>query len=297
MSNEPVRQHWVPKAYLRAFCTAPVERERIHVFDLAEGRSFPGATSLDNIAVVKHFYTLGKGTKDQSYEIETRLAQLESDTAPLLRELQATRKIFDEFHKRHTFSRFVATLLMRSRHGLQMIHAHREEVRERSVNSHGVEPPSYARELLEFNGEKMRELFAKSVIAMAEPLAKHICGMKWRLLEAEDGYFITSENPLLLYHPDETQWGLGTPGTMIQLPISPTLLVWFSAPSNLPELDPFPLPKDGVTGLNGLIVQGAEQYLFSHNNFDSLTDLLSGRPPKTSPEFGPASRSGKPDEA
>lgn len=262
MSNEPVRQHWVPKAYLRSFCAAPVEREQINVYDLTGGRSFTAA--LDNIAVVKHFYTLSRGTNNQSYEVEKRLAQLESDTAPLLREIQTTRKLFEDPEKRRIFAKFAATLMMRSRHGLQIIHAHREEVRIRTSDSPEDEIPPYARDLLNLDSEKMRELFAKSVIATSEPLSKVLGNMNWRLLEAEEDYFITSENPLLLYHPVEQQWGLGTPGTIIQLPISPTLLVWFSAPSDLPELDPFPLPRQGVTGINGLIVQGAEQYLFSN---------------------------------
>lgn len=293
MNSEPVRQHWVPKAYLRAFCATPLEREKIHVFDLAAGRAFPGATSLDKIALLKHFYTLRKGTEHQSYEVETRLARLESDTAPLFREIQTTRRLFDDVDKRRTFSRFVATLLMRTRHGLQMIHAQREEIRNCAISYTNDEIPSYATEIFGFDNEGMRELFAKAVIVMAEPLSDLLYSMNWRLLEAVDNYFITSENPLLLYHPYESQWGLGTPDTLIQLPVSPTLLIWFSAPLDLPGSDPFPLPKEGVTGLNGLIVEGAEQYLFSHNNFEPLAELLSGRPHASNPEFGPTPRSKK----
>jgi hypothetical protein len=33
--------------------------------------------------------------------------------------------------------------------------------------------------------------------------------------------------------------------------------------------------------------QGAEEYIFSNNDFGSLTELLSGRPPRTSPKLGP----------
>ncbi len=288
MLNEPIRQHWVPKSYLRAFCCTPVEREQIHGYDLSKGRPF--LASLDKVAVLKHFYTLGRGTGQQSYEVEVRLAQLESDAAPLLREIQSTRRVFTEQGKRQIFANFVATLLMRSRHGLQIVHAQRERLRTRQADRPQDATQSYENEFFALDDEGMRELFAKSVISMGAPLSKVLLGMPWRLLEAEDGHFITSENPLLQYHPTEQEFGLGTPGTIIQLPISPTLLLWFDARRDLPDLEPFPLPAEGVHGVNGLIVQGAEQFLFSDQGFESQGKLLSGRRVNTRPEFGPAPR-------
>ncbi|MCB1940149.1 MAG: DUF4238 domain-containing protein, partial [Rhodocyclaceae bacterium] len=79
MRDEPIRQHWVPKVYLRAFCADPPEREQIHARDLASGASF--LTSIDNVAVKRHFYTLGRESEAPSYAVESALAELESDVA------------------------------------------------------------------------------------------------------------------------------------------------------------------------------------------------------------------------
>jgi hypothetical protein len=133
----------------------------------------------------------------------------------------------------------------------------------------------------------MRELFSKFVLKLAVPLSEYFQSMHWRLLRAEEDYFVTSENPLVIYHPRDERWGLGTKGTHIHLPISPSLTIHFGNEPSLPGLGTVQLEKVGVKGINGLTVLATDRYLFSHQPFDDLADLLLDRPTGTKRAFGP----------
>ena len=286
MPNEPIRQHWVPKAYLRAFCAPPFEREQIYAYDLIEGRTFK--TSIDNVAVMRHFYTLGLEQGQPSYAVENALSRIESDVKPILIQLIETEQLLLNSSQRIILASFIATLFMRTRQGLQVIYNFRDEIDKDDITSGDQLPLSFAEDLIELNDEGMREFFAKTVIKAADKLSAVVDSMHWRILRATENYVITSENPLVLYHPSEKRWGLGTPGAHIHLPLSPKLILHISKTSILPGEGTVDLTADGVFGLNGLTVQGAEQYLFSHAEFNHESVPLEGRMPGTRREFGPA---------
>lgn len=261
-----------------------MSQEQIHVFDLLASHSFK--TSIDNIAVKRHFYTLDLCKDQPSYAVEEALSALETKTKPLISELVENEVLFDESSKRSIFSRFLATLLMRSRQGLQMIYGFREEVQTHAAGSINQLPSPLVCELLGLNAEDMREFFAKSVVALASPLSAHIQAMHWRLLRAEEDYFITSENPIVIYNPTEERWGLCTPGSHIHIPISPRLLLHLGKEPTITGGGTFSLPKAGVKAANGLTVLAAEQYLLSHTSFEAIQDLIIDRAPNTDRAFG-----------
>jgi hypothetical protein len=259
----------------------------IYAYSLREGRQLPGPTSLDRTAVIRHFYTLGRQTSNPSFAVEEHLAALEAKTAPILRTILHARELPTDQQSRDTLQLFIATLMMRTRHGLQVVQGYKEEVRLRNTDKAGDEVTAADRDLLAFDKERTRELFARMTIRAAQPIGEILGRMHWRLLEAEAGHFITSENPLVVYNEKATQWGIGTPGTFIQLPLSPSLLLWLGAPDSLPPQDPFPLPLAAVNAMNGLIVHGARDFLFSHAQFRSIKSLLAERELDSAPEFGP----------
>lgn len=285
MANEPIRQHLVPRMYLRAFCASPGEREQIYAFDLAQGRAFK--TSIANVAVMRHFYTLGLGQEQPSYAVEDALARLESDVKPILDQIIDTEDIALGTEQRWVFANFLSTLFMRTRQGLQMIHGHREEIRTTGGQPGFRLSPSYKEGLLGLDGDGMRELFAKTVIAVGGRLSTLFDSMHWCLFRVADGHLITSENPLVVYHDTEMRWGIGTPGTHIHLPLSPKLVLHISKEPLMPSQGTYDLPAAGAQGLNGLTVLSAEQYLFSHTDFDAMSDLLADRSPGGRRAFGP----------
>jgi hypothetical protein len=286
---DPVRQHWVPKVYLRAFCAAPIEREQIHVRDLADGRNF--FASIDRVAVKRHFYTLAPGSPSESYVVEEALGKIESDVGPILAALRAEARLPSAAEEMRVLAEFVATLHMRTRQGLQMIHGHREEVRAglRLTATNASAATDFRERLVEFDSEEMRELFAKSAVVVGRRISEVLLRMHWRLLRATEGkYFITSENPVFSYHPSETRWGLGTPGNHTLFPVSPSLLIHLSNEAVIPGEGLVEVPAQGVHGLNGLALLSAEQYLYSHRPFEEIADLIQDREPGTDRTFGPA---------
>jgi hypothetical protein len=286
MTADPVRQHWVPKVYLRSFCVPPIEREQINIFDLKSGREF--TTSIGKIAVKRHFYTLGLRNDRPSYAVERGLSKLESAVKPLILELINTEKIFSDANKRLVFSVFLASLLMRSRQGLQIVIGHREAIRSGEKLGGTRMPEKIVQELLALDSEGMREHFAKSVLPISTPIASHLLSMKWHLIRANEDHFITSENPFVLYHGSEKRWGVATPGVHIHIPISPTLLLHIrDREAVVAEDTTFDLSKEGVEGINGLTILNAEQYLFSSRDFSSIKDLLKERPAGSKWSFGP----------
>ena len=284
MARPPVRQHWVPKLYLRSFCAAPQEREQIHVYDIKSGAKF--LTSIANTAVRKHFYTLNANTDNPSFAVEAALSHLESQTAPILTAVLENAELPDDMTSRSVLAQFIATLHLRTRQGLDVIHAHREEVRAGAQPTHGSLTGSPAAELLALDSEGMRERFAKSAVIVGNRIGAHIFAMHWRLLRATSGFFITSENPVGSVHKSEKQWGLGSPGAQTMLPLSPSLFLHLSNEPTLQGTGIVDVPASGVHALNALTLLAAEQFVNSPRSFDELADLVSEREVGSQSAFG-----------
>lgn len=285
MTNETVRQHWVPRAYLRAFCAEPVAREQIHARNLASGADF--LTSIDRVAVMRHMYTLGLGTTEPSFAVEDALARLESDAAEVLAEILKTTRLPNKVTSKALFARFIGTQLMRTRQGLQVIHGHREEVRAGTGPDAGGLPLQQAEQLIALDDDGMRELFAKSAVIIGGRLESHILRMHWSLIQSMDSYFITSENPVFTYHPGDAPWGLGSPGSSTYFPLSPKLFLHLSNEEVLSQKQVHHLPAEGVRGLNGLTILAAEQFVYSHVPLIGVQDLLADRAESKGRAFGP----------
>ena len=286
MQNKPVRQHWVPKVYLRGFCSLPTEREQIHVYDTIAGKGF--IASIANIAVKNHFYTLAPGSEQPSYAVEKDLSAIESRVTPVIAKIRISQELPGDPEALSVLAEFVATLHMRTRQGLQMIYGLREEIRSGTASEHAVSASPFAADLLEFDDEAMRELFARSAIVVGTQIAKHLKSMHWRLLCATEAYFITSETPVYSFHRTEQQWGLGTSGAHTLFPLSPSLLLHMSNEAVIPGEGTHELSATRVHGLNGLTLLAAEQFIFSHCPFDDIADLLQERKAGERRAFGPA---------
>lgn len=281
--NDPIRQHWVPRVYLRAFCASPVDQEQIHGLNLETGNAF--FTSVDRVAVQKHFYTLGRDTASPSYAVETALERLESDVGPILADIRRD-EILPAGDRLQMLARFLGSLHMRSRQGLQTIHGWRDDV---GACAHLYSFSNERRaELNSLSDEEMRELFARSAVVVGGRIGDRLLKFEWRLIRADEGFFFTSENPVLCCHPSEVRWGLEMPGTHTLCPLSPTLLLHMSPEPVLHGEGTLHAPAAAVRGLNGLLLLSAEQFLYADRPFEAVSELLQERTAGTRRAFGPA---------
>jgi hypothetical protein len=283
VSDQPIRQHLVPKVYLRSFCTEPVTREQIFAFDLASGKEF--CTSIDRVAIRKHFYTLGLNTDSRSFAVEEAFSRLETDVRDILADIRSCELLPSSLSARSMLATFIGTQIMRTRQGLQVIHGHREEVSAGATTEARL-PPAAVEDLLSLDDDRMRELFAKSAIVVGQRLQGPILQMQWNLIRAVEGYFVTSENPVFTFHRTESVWGIGTHGAQTFFPLSPKLFLLLETDPSLAKKPVHDMPAQGVRGLNGLTILSAEQYVYSHLSFANIQDLLAERA-TGGREFGP----------
>lgn len=275
MQNAPVRQHWVPKTYLRGFCADSQDRGQIHTCDLTTGKRF--LASLDRVAVQKHLYTLDQNSEHPSYAVEEALSRLETEATILLTDIRSSEELPTETAATAVLARFVAVLHMRTRQGLQMVEGLRNEVCRDGDPFQVDRQGDLANALGSLKSEGVRELFARAVVVVGERIATHVKTMHWRLLRAESGYFVTSENPVISFHRTSERWGIGTPGVHVLFPISPTLMLFMANEKVLQGEGTKVARAEAVKGLNGMIVLAAEQYLYSHRPFDGIADLIEAR--------------------
>ncbi len=175
---------------------------------------------------------------------------------------------------------------LRTRQGLQMVHGLRNEICRDGDPFHVDRTGFLTREFNAMNDEDVRELFARAVIVVGESIAAHVKTMRWKLLCAEEGYFITSENPVSAYHPTESRWGIGTMGVHVLLPLSPELMMVMTNEQARHPYISKSVNSSGVRGLNAMTVHSAEQFLYSHQPFECLTDVIQLRKPSDGRSVG-----------
>lgn len=284
--NSPVRQHWVPKTYLRGFATretTDIENPQVWVYDLGSSMEF--CSSINNIAVKKHLYTIGANQQEPLYVVEKTLSRIEGYAKPLLNVLARGIFLVEGSEDRKTFAIFLSTLIMRNRRAVNIHHDFRDWLMKDLPEDHddvafsiGPVEHRWSKEVVScfknLDDEGMHVLFARSIVTTALPLARELENMQWCLIRSEDRLVITSDNPVVVFHPNADHWGIGTPGVHIHLPISPEyiLLVGHDLPVGKDETHS--VPEEGVMGLNYLTMHQANQFLIGEREFGFMNKLI-----------------------
>ena len=273
-SRKNESHHFVPQFYLRHWCDG---KGRLWVCPLTGHEPFLGTPK--SIAAEKGLYD-SAGTPFEKFDYEGSLAKLES--------LFAGRwpEVFDDIGNPETkkhISRFLA--LMHTRHPAQ-----KETVRR--INSLLREMAARARgrkeiEITQSDGERTRiqvsdidqyaadteantrAAFLSAMRASVGEIAQVLNARKWGIIVSDVPGFLTSDRPLVVNrgHCRDQVFGLGSPGTTVTFPISPTRLLLIG--------DGF--KKDGshyqiesVTGPNTDTIRGAGRFVFARDKPWSL---------------------------
>lgn len=270
--NEPVRQHWVPKVYLRQFATVNTVGDpdpQIHVYDTSSNREF--TTSVNNIVVKRHLYTIGIKKKEKLYAVENVLSLIETEVQPYLKHLANGRNIQSNQKAKYILSIFIATLIVRNPRMLNLLHQTRDKEHPITQNY----PEEAKKWLTDQDDEGMQIFFSRSILWSAKPLANEILNMKWCLIHANSDEFVTNDNPACVFHANEPSWGIGTPGANIHLAISPKYMLFIGSDIPVEENNTYSMPQEGIRGFNSVIIWQAERYLISASGFNDMQILIN----------------------
>lgn len=286
--NQPIRQHWVPKVYLSNFATEEsklAKSPQAYVLNVKSGEEF--VTSIDNILLQKHLYTLGKNDAAPNFVIERTLSLIEGAAAASLKSMAVGEPVHCDKQQRVLVSYFLATLIMRTprtlarqKRGFDSLandpvsslpeHLRRDDYREK------VKVVNDWYQSLDETGQHL--VFLKSLVSTAGIIAADLRKKGWSLFLAEDSFYISSDDPVVLYHSTERRYGVGTPGISLHVAISPKVMLMLGDTDVANEAAIHKTPPTIVETMNHLIASNAERFAISSTSFAPIKSaILAGR--------------------
>src|SRR6267142_7057744 len=113
--NNPKRQHWVPRLYLRSFATPDtVGADDPDVWLFHKDKGDPFRTSISNVAVELFLYSSRTANGERDFDVENRLRDLEGVIAPLWRRFAQEFVDLEDSVVRKGVGLFLATLFHRN---------------------------------------------------------------------------------------------------------------------------------------------------------------------------------------
>jgi hypothetical protein len=312
----PKRQHFIPRLQLKHFVgTEP--RGQVWTYDSQTGEV--RSATPENTALEGHFYSVEAPDGTMDTRIEDYLASVEDRAAPVSEEL-LRGEIPTACQKRMDFARFLALMYFRtpamrrmsaemvSRSLQIMCYAYAINDRAFEALTRRFEKDG-GRVLNAEEKQRLREDFidpsgynikvAKEatldVLAGADKLAPIIFNMKWSIGIPVHGFFITTDNPLVMevdqktHHPIYGDHGFLNGTAQVIFPLSPRRLLFMSWNKNASNMGAFERSHVERTNL-GMAAQ-SDRYLYAHVRHKWLKELAAEfknyRPEFTTYGFGP----------
>jgi hypothetical protein len=312
-------QHTVPRLHLQHFA-GEVPAGQVWTYDAVAGRNWSAIP--EQTAVQTHFYSAERddGTMDTS--VEGFLADVESRAAPVYEGLLKS-VIPGETQGRVDFSQFLGLMYTRTTAMRRMaaqvrgrgaqIHQYayasnpeafealtRRVEAEKGAPIDPVIKEQIRQEMLKPSGNYVMEVSQESTfmaLTASDRLTPLLYQMKWTVVDAGEGYFITSDNPVLRWvdpqtrHPIYGDHGFLNKTAEVTFPLSPKRLLLLSWEQEVPDHVVF--DQDHVAYANAGRAANSERYLYAHMHEEQIEQLAAkykdSRPSMTTEGFGPQS--------
>jgi Protein of unknown function (DUF4238) len=284
---EPKRQHYVPRFYLKGFVG---EKDRLFVINRPTEKTF--RTAPDNVAGENYFNRIEVAGMDPN-AVEKGLAEFESETAPALERIRATKSLVSE-EDRAALANLMAAVALRNPWRREAISAIYEEAERRQLaakfgtkeawekfvadlkaagvwnEAAGVTFEDMQNALKDAKFKLPKELSIALEIDQHDPLTELLWNRKWQMLVAAEGTggFVTTDDPVCLRWSDGQPHGGLSPGfglkeTEIIFPLSTTLALRgsFEGEENVIEAD-----AATVATINSLVISNAHNQVYAYDH-------------------------------
>ncbi len=312
----PKKQHTVPRLHLQYFA-GQNPAGQVWTYDAVGARQWSAIPT--ETCVQTHFYSAERddGTKDA--RLEEFLAKVEGGAAPVYEGLlrgrlpqnPQSRLDFAQFlalmHTRTTAMRRMAGEI-RGRGAQILSYAYASNSKAFEGLMHRIEAEKgekvdlglkkkVRQAMLDPSGYRMEISKESTFMALSasDELTQILNRMKWSVLIAQHGYFITSDNPLVREADPKTRHPIGGDGGFLNktvevtFPLSPKVLLllsWDEAVRDLGSLE-----RDHVHQINVVRAAHSDRYLFAHIKDKRIARLANqykdSRPGIITQGFGP----------
>ena len=275
------RNHWVPKAYLRAFaCEGSGEK----IWILGKSGGDPAKRSISKVAVKFYLYApVENGQRD--YRVEEKLSNLEQLFGmPFWSQISTGYVDLSNQVTRKGIALLAAVMYLRNP---TVFHRTAEIYQQfRPFYMAAGEPP----DSVELGGQKydvdktswpayrdaseddVKRMWLDS-LTQASWLAELLFKMRWSIIASEKPVFITSDHPVTIIHPSMRFRGLKDAETNVMFPLSPTRILYLDNRHSEPDSQYYSVRGKGEAQ-NLLIWRNAIEYMFSHRHPDEVSEEM-----------------------
>ncbi len=291
--SKSVNQHWVPRFYLRMFST-PETREsdepQVWIFSKQKSDGNEQLTNVRNVCAKRYLYSPCDESGQRSWEVDDELQGIESLLARVWPQITSDFIDLGNESIRKALALFVATSHVRhpeNRKSLKSIHKKLveafDELPKKADGSPNVDSLIYKDDEFKFDtsdwdsykewGEdEHHRFFAETIRAQSGNLAKILLKKRWSVVLADNEHFITSDRPVSIQHQSKEIFGMGTPGTVVSFPLSPTRILIMDDQHQEPANQYYPLKPENLGGFNYGIWHAGTRFMVTGR---SVPEVLS----------------------
>jgi hypothetical protein len=274
----------VPQFYLRYFAT-PESRDsadpQVWIFSKDSADGDEKLTNIRNVCGKRYLYSPAQSNGERKWDLDERLDRVESLLGQLWPALAADFIRLDDDAIRKGLALFVSLMHLRNsdvRKRVESIHqqlvAFYEAGPLRADGTPNVSSFTHKNKVYDLDVSGWHEyrtwgrddhdrFFRNFVESEAKHFAELLLPKRWSVLLADEDTFITSDKPVAVEHRTLQRFGVGTRGTIITFPLSPTRLLIMDDMHAEPANQYYPLHPTDAGAINFTIWHGASRFLIT----------------------------------
>ena len=285
IKNKPIRQHYIPKFYLKNFSFLKNGNNFVHVYDLNEKKQY--ISSVDNIALEKKYYDIQNSNSNKEISIEKILQVFESSAAKSINKIikyKSLKTLSEEDRLNIAF--FSSLLMTRIPRKRKMMEEVVEKMKSLAYGENNEKKERASQKLRDqidnLDNEKLKEISIKTTLNSVIKLSPYFLNIHWTLsIAGNNDFFHTSDNPITLYnlinHSPYGSLGLAKLGINIYLPISSKITLWMYRPEDYGMIglfDYLPALPENVIHINSELVMQATRFLYAETDSFFIEDEM-----------------------
>ena len=278
--NAPRKHHYLPQFYLEGFKVEPQKGKKPHIWQIEkEGNQASYCPAIQDTGCIRDFHTIDfKDEEPDHNSVEALLSKIESEHSALVRKIQETRRV--EASQVESLSTFISLMRYRVPSCADYIETSLRSVVLDSFKimyqsgKFGTPPPELQKtfdakgidETLRINISNWKILSHMFGMGLAPEAISLLTEYKYHVYSAgEARSFVTSDNPVALYHPNYDKIrpygvGLAMKGVEITFPLTSDTLI--RAAHNLEPGASIASPEE-IDEFNRRTIIMSERYIFS----------------------------------